>query len=82
MWAALDCPSFFGLCDPRPLALLARISARIDRPVIPGERLRITGWEQSREGRKHHAATVIHDEAGEVVALSKALWVEIRELPA
>ena len=82
MWAALDCPSYFGLCDPRPLALLAKISARIDRPVTPGERLRITGWELSREGRKHQAATVIHDEAGEVVALSKALWVEIKELPA
>jgi hypothetical protein len=82
LWAVLDCPSYFGLCEPRPLALLARISARIDRPVSPGERLCVTGWELSREGRKHHAATVIHNEAGEVVALSRALWVEIAKLPA
>jgi len=82
LWAVLDCPSYFGLCEPRPLALLARLSARIDRPVSPGERLCVTGWELSREGRKYHAATVIHNEAGEVVALSRSLWVEIAKLPA
>ena len=82
LWAALDCPSYFGVCEPRPLALLARLSADIRRPVSPGERLTITGWELSREGRKHWAATVIHDQAGEVAALAKALWVEVREVPA
>ena len=82
VWAALDCPSYFGLCEPRPLALLARLAGWIERPVTPGDRLRITAWELSREGRKHHSATVIHDEAGEVVALAKALWIEVDELPS
>lgn len=82
IWAVLDCPSYFGLCDPRPLALLARLSGSIERPVMPGERLTITGWELSREGRKHHSATVIHDEAGQVVAMARALWVEVDRIPA
>lgn len=82
LWAVLDCPSYFGLCDPRPLALLARIAARIDRPVSTGELLRLTGWELSREGRKHYAATVIHDEAGEIVAVAKTLWIEVKDVPA
>lgn len=82
IWAALDCPSYFGLGEPRPLALLARMQARIDRPVVPGERLRITGWALARDGRKHHAATAIHDWAGALVALSKNLWVEVDRLPA
>ena len=77
IWAVLDCPSYFGLCEPRPLALLARLSAVIERRVSPGERLSITGWELSREGRKHHAATVIHDSSGNVVALARALWIEV-----
>jgi hypothetical protein len=81
IWSVLDCPSYFGLCEPRPLALLARLSASIERPVMPGERLRITGWEISREGRKHHSATVIHDEAGEVVAAARALWIEVAKVP-
>jgi len=82
LWAVLDCPSYFGLGEPRPLALLAKIAAKIERPVSPGERLSVTGWELSREGRKHYAATVIHDEAGEVVALSRALWIEVDKVPA
>lgn len=82
IWAVLDCPSYFGLGEPRPLALLARLSASIERPVLPGERLSITSWELSREGRKHHSATVIHDQAGEVVAVARALWIEVDQLPA
>ena len=82
IWSVLDCPSYFGLCEPRPLALLARLAGRIERPAFPGERLRITGWELSREGRKHHSATVIHDQAGEVVALGRALWIEVDSIPA
>ncbi len=81
IWAALDCPSYFALLEPRPLALLARLAGRIERPVTPGDRLRITAWELRREGRKHFSATVIHDDAGEVVALAQALWIEVKELP-
>jgi len=82
IWAALDCPSYFGLCEPRPLALLARLAGKIERRVAPGDRLRITAWELSREGRKHHSATVIHDDAGELVAVAKALWIEVDKVPA
>ncbi|HET9334965.1 MAG TPA: hotdog fold domain-containing protein [Sphingomicrobium sp.] len=81
LWAVLDCPSYFGLCEPRPLALLARLSASIERPVLPGERLSITAWELNREGRKHHSATVIHDQIGEVVAAARALWIEVESIP-
>jgi hypothetical protein len=81
LWAALDCPSYFGLGEPHPLALLARLEGRIDRPVAPGERLRISGWSLGREGRKHRAATAIHDEDGRLVALSRALWIEVDRLP-
>lgn len=82
LWAALDCPSYFGLCEPRPLALLARLAAAIERPVTPGDRLSITGWELSREGRKHHSATVIHDQAGQLVARARALWIKVQSIPA
>jgi len=82
IWAALDCPSYFGLCEPRPLALLARLAGKIERRVAPGDRLRITAWELNREGRKHHSATVIHDDAGELVAVAKALWIEVDKVPA
>jgi hypothetical protein len=81
IWAALDCPSYFGLGEPRPLALLARMQAVIHRPIAVGERLRLLGWALEREGRKHHAATAIYDEADQVVALARALWIEVDRLP-
>lgn len=78
IWAALDCPSYFGLGEPSVRMLLARMEARITRPVSSGERLRVTGWKLDSEGRKHRAASVLHDDAGEVVALARALWIEPR----
>jgi len=65
----------------RRLPLLARLSGAIERPVLPGEALSITAWEIVREGRKHHSATVIHDQAGEVVAVARALWIEVESIP-
>lgn len=82
VWAALDCPSFFALETPRPLALLAQLEGRVERQVLPGERLRITAWALDRDDRKHRAATAIHDEAGALVAQARALWIKVPAIPA
>lgn len=78
IWAALDCPSYFGMGYATRPMLLARLEARIARPVSSGERLRVTGWKLGSEGRKHRGASVLHDDAGDVVALARALWIEPR----
>jgi hypothetical protein len=82
LWAALDCPSYFGIGEERPLALLARLAAQIERPVMPGERLSLTAWSLGREGRKHFSATAMHDGAGDLVAVARALWIEVKTVPA
>lgn len=82
IWAALDCPSYFGIGEERRLALLARLAAQIERPVMPGEQLTLTAWSLGREGRKHFSATAMHDVAGELVAIARALWIEVKEIPA
>ena len=64
------------------MALLARLVAQIERPIMPDERFSLTAWSLGREGRKHHSASAMHDEAGELVALAKALWIEVKEVPA
>ena len=81
IWAVLDCPSYFGLCEPRPLALLARLSASIERPVTPESGSASPAGNCHREAGKHHSATVIHDQAGEVVAIARALWIEVDSIP-
>lgn len=75
VWAALDCPSYFatGLTDVP--ALLAGIAAQVLRRPAPGEALSVTGWPIDRDGRKMHAGSVIHDEAGNPIAMARALWI-------
>lgn len=80
VWAALDCPSYFGL-GTTPLALLGRLTARIDRLPPLGEPLVSMGWRLGAEGRKHRCASALATAAGEVIARASALWIEIDEVP-
>lgn len=82
LWAALDCPSYFTFDLHDRVALLANMSADIARRPATGERLTVTGWTLGHDGRKHHSASVIHDGNGEVVALAKALWVDVAAVGA
>lgn len=80
LWAALDCPSYFGL-GTSPLALLGRLTARIDRAPPVGEPLVAMGWRLGAEGRKHRCASALATAGGEVIARASALWIEVDELP-
>ena len=80
VWAALDCPSYFGLVAA-PMALLGRLSARIERLPELGERLVAIGWQIGVEGRKHYAGSALLDASGDEVAAAAAIWIEIDQLP-
>ena len=81
VWAALDCPSYFGL-PGRPLALLGRLTARIDRLPELGKPLVVMGWPIGSDGRKHFAGSALADAEGVIVAHALATWIEIDRLPA
>ncbi len=79
VWAALDCPAFFGSCihtQPIP-SVLGEISARIDGDVHVGERYVVIGWRLGKEGRKEFVASAIYGEEGDLVAVSKATWINV-----
>ncbi len=80
VWAALDCPSYFGL-DGAPMALLGRLTARIDRLPQVGEPLVVLGWPMGVDGRKHYAGSALLDGDGRDVAVAAATWIEIDRLP-
>ncbi len=80
VWAALDCPSYFGLTS-RPMALLGRLTARIDRVPEVGEPLVAIGWSLGVEGRKHFAGSALCDADGNDLAAGLATWIEIDRLP-
>lgn len=76
VWAALDCPSYFGL-DRLPLALLGRLTTQIDRVPRVGEQLISMGWEIDVDGRKHRAGSALVTPDGEVLARGLATWIEL-----
>jgi hypothetical protein len=78
VWAALDCPTAFA-CDLSGTNVLARLTARIDRPLRAEEPHVVTAWSLSRDGRKQQAACAISDRDDRVLALSCALWIELKD---
>jgi hypothetical protein len=78
VWAALDCPTGHACAIDRP-AVLARLAVRRIAPVRPGEPHVVAAWRTGRDGRKHHAAGCLYAADGTPVAVSEALWIELRD---
>lgn len=79
LWAALDCTGAFALF-PRPegsAIVLGELTASILGEVKPGEQCVVTGWPAGDEGRKHFAGTAIHAPGGRLVAIARAVWVDV-----
>jgi hypothetical protein len=83
VWAALDCPSWFGTMvrgdRPPGVYVLGRLTGevmrypRVDRPCV------CVGWEIAREGRKLHTGSAIFAEDGTPLAASRAVWIRLKE---
>jgi hypothetical protein len=60
--------------------VLARLAVRRLAPVRPGVPHVVAAWQTARDGRKHHAAGCLYAAGtGEPVAVSSALWIELRD---
>jgi acyl-coenzyme A thioesterase PaaI-like protein len=58
-------------------AVTARLEVDYRRPVFLGTPYAVESWVERIDGRKLHLAAVITDEAGETVAESAALFLEV-----
>jgi hypothetical protein len=85
MWAALDCPSWYGYAafhEPAPPILLGRLSAHIhDRPHA-SDRCVVLGWALGREGRKIRCASAVFEATGRALAWAEATWIVLKERAA
>jgi hypothetical protein len=79
VWAALDCPGFFGLFkEPsQHPAVLGRLAAKLIAPVQPGERCVITGWRPGADGRKLYSGTALFSDDGELRGVAQATWIRL-----
>jgi len=80
VWAALDCPTSAPVANygEGPPSVLARLTARLDRPVRVGERHAILSWPLEVDGRKRRAAAALFDADGGLLCASDALWIELK----
>lgn len=78
VWAALDCPTGHACAIETP-AVLARLAVRRLAPVRAGEPHVVAAWPLGRDGRKHRSAGCLYDAAGTPLAVSEALWIELRD---
>ncbi|HKJ36175.1 MAG TPA: hypothetical protein VKA36_06380 [Solirubrobacterales bacterium] len=80
VWAALDCPSFApSLFGSGKLYLLGRLAVERLAPVPAEEPSVVVGWELDKDGRKTTTAAALLTPAGELLARSRALWIELRK---
>lgn len=77
LWAALDCPGYWSAEGAAGVALLGRMTARIDADVWAGEPLIVTGWPIASEGRKHYVGTALHRPDGMLVACARSTWITV-----
>lgn len=83
VWAALDCPSAVGAAATAPgdatVAVLGRLSASLDAPLLVGREHAVLAWPVGREGRKRSSASAVVDADGAVLARARAIWIELRD---
>ena len=79
VWAALDCPSWFGLLEferDTTVGLLGQLTARVMRRPAFQEPCVVMGWSRGREGRKLHAGAALYTRDGSLLGRSDAVWIE------
>lgn len=80
VWAALDCPGQFAYFENGiRTGLLGRMTAQVLKPVAARQDMVIIGWCLEIERSKHFAGTALFDEAGELCAFSKQVWIGRRD---
>ncbi len=77
IWAALDCPGYFGLLQPGLVALLGRMHGQIIERPRAGEQCVVTGWRLGVEGRKFFAGSALYANDGRVLAKARAIWIQL-----
>jgi hypothetical protein len=83
VWAALDCPTSAPVANDwsaegaLPI-VLARLAVRVLQPVLAGEPHTIISWPVEFDGRKRHAGAALHDAEGDLLAVARALWIELK----
>jgi hypothetical protein len=81
VWSALDCPSSAPVAtwgEGHLPVVLGRLQVERVAPVKPRAEHVLVSWPLAVDGRKRHAGCALFDAGGELLGLSRALWIELR----
>lgn len=80
VWGALDCPSGIvtDLFGEVGRILLGRLAADLRRPVMAGAPHVVQAWTVGRDGRKLGTASALFTAEGELCAVARAVWIEVK----
>jgi hypothetical protein len=80
VWGALDCPTSAPIANfgEGPPVVLARLTAKLERPVPVDRPYALASWPLGLDGRKRHAGAALFDAEGNVLGRSRALWIEVK----
>lgn len=79
VWAAIDCPGAYAVgAEGRGEVVLGRMTARVRRVPEAGEQCVVASWPLGEDGRKLFAGTALFAGDGELLALSKQVWIAPR----
>jgi len=77
IWAALDCPGYFGLMRPGLAAVLGRMTTEIASELEPGQACVVLGWPLAVTGRKHYSGTALYAADGRLIGKAQTTWVAV-----
>jgi hypothetical protein len=81
LWAALDCPGAFTRYPLAPgvALVLGELCVRCvgSDPLVADTPCIVIAWPLGDEGRRRHAGTAIFRADGRLVAVARAIWVEV-----
>jgi hypothetical protein len=79
IWAALDCPSYFGVFgESMKLALLGEIELKMLSKVKGDRELVVTCWPIGVEGRKAWGGAALYSADGAVLAYARGTWITLK----
>lgn len=79
LWSALDCTGAFAFV-PFPddtVVVLGELTASVSDHVRVGTRCTVLGWSLGSDGRKRLAGTAVYGPNGRLIALARAVWIEV-----